>query len=393
VSNIADVSETVYEKSEEELECCNFNDLTVRLAPKKKSAPTAKTMTKPKKTTYFQLNTGEQAVLKKFVKSRRANSLELLRELSFRGLAVNRLTILAVFRKLYAQLTTMPPEKRKEMEKSGTSEAVVLALRLAEFPLLNQRIDVLSFKTMFRSEYDDLNDATDIITQTGTAIAHSKSLKQLLQIIVQAINQRLKDFASDEKVDFDEYERKGVPMHDILVFMGNNAATMQIIAEKILEKNLTISKMTIMGMDEANNISIPERILQPLKRLKKQFNNIRVFEEDLDIGEYIVDTNGKMNTLQSSVDEMEAQLRSASRYLCEEGEWADIKSGLKKFTILTMVDTFMKEWHATVSKVKKNLQKNARKGEKTMKKLIKATTKDRRRSLATASSAEEWDSD
>lgn len=393
MSNIADVAETVYEKSEEEPECCNFNDLSVRLAPKKKSKTNAFVPTVKKKK-YFQLNTGELAVLKKFVKSRRANSLDLLRELSFKGLALNRTTILAVFRKLYAQLTTMPPEKRKQMkEQQQKSESAVLALRLSKFPLLNKRIDVLAFKTMFSSEYDDLLEAADIITGVASSIANSRSLKQLLQIIVQAINQRLKDFALDEKVDFDKYERKGVPMHDILMFMGQNKLTMEIIAEKILESAIASSQLVIDGMEEAGHISIPERIIQPLKRLKTHFKKIISFREELELGVFIDETSSKMSTLEENVDRMELQLRSASQYLCESGEWANIKSGSESFTIITMVEAFTKRWHIIVNKVHKNLKKKPTRPEKTMKSLIEKTTLKRRKSLASMSSADEWDSE
>ena len=392
VSNIADVAETVYEKSEEEPECCNFNDLSVRLAPKKKSKTTA-FVPAVKKKKYFQLNTGELAVLKKFVKSRRANSLDLLRELSFKGLALNRTTILAVFRKLYAQLTTMPPEKRKQMKEDGKSESVVLALRLSKFPLLNKRIDVLAFKTMFSSEYDDLLEAADIITGVASSIANSRTLKQLLQIIVQAINQRLKDFASDEKVDFDKYERKGVPMHDILMFMGQNKLTMEIIAEKILESAIASSRLVIDGMEEAGHISIPERIIQPLKRLKTHFKKIISFREELELGVFIDETSSKMSILEESVDRMELQLRSASQYLCESGEWSNIKSGSESFTIITLVEAFTKRWHIIVNNVHKKLKKKPTKPEKTMKNLIEKTTLQRRKSLASMSSADEWDSD
>jgi len=393
VSNIADVAETVYEKSEQEQECCNFNDLSVHLAPKKKSTPTPRSPAVKKKT-YFQLNTGELAVLKKFVKSRRANSLDLLRELSFKGLALNRTTILAVFRKLYAQLTTMSPEKRKQMkEQQKKSESVDLALRLSKFPLLNKRIDVLAFKTMFSSEYDDLVEAANIITDVASSIANSKSLKQLLQIIVQAINQRLKDFASDEKVDFDKYERKGVPMHDILTFMGQNKLTMEIIAEKILEGSIASSRLDIDGMEEAGHISIPERIIQPLKRLKTHLKKIITFRDDLSIDGFVDETNSKMSTLETNVGQMELQLQSASQYLCESGEWSDIKSGSESFTIITMVEAFTKRWHVIVNKASKKLKKKSTRPEKTMKSLIEKTTLNRRKSLASMSSADEWDSE
>jgi len=146
VNSIKDVSETVYGQKED-IEKCDFNDLTFRLQPKKKKI--AKT-NKPqqKKVSFFKLNTGEQAVLKKFVKSRKANSLDLLRELSFDGLTLNRVTILSIFNKLKTQLMAIPKEKRHEISEDN-SEAAVLALRLSDFEDLPARIEVLTFKTFF----------------------------------------------------------------------------------------------------------------------------------------------------------------------------------------------------------------------------------------------------
>lgn len=150
----------------------------------------------------------------------------------------------------------------------------------------------------------------------------------------------------------------------------------------------------IIGMEEATHISIEERIILPFRRLKVQFRPIGAYKEELNIGDYIQETETKINTLQSSIDEMEVQLRSASRYLCESGEWSKIKSGQNTFTILTMVDAFVDKWHAIVTAVKADLVRKERSDQKQVRKMIeKQVINDRRRSLAAASSAEEWESD
>ena len=387
-----DVSETVYEKTDK-LECCDFKDLTVRLTPSK-TAPVTKKKPIEKKMIYFVLNTGEQAVLKKFVKSRLANSLALLRNLSFNGLSLNKKTILSIFRKLHEQLQAMPPEKRTKLDKEGKkSEAALLALRLAEFPLLVHRIDYLHFQTIFRTEYKDIIADAVVISNAAKNIYNSQTLKQLLQIIVQAINQRLKDFADDEKEDFKDYERAGVPIHDILTFIGQNKKAMDIIAEKVLDGRLNpLSRLSIFGIEQARSVSIVESVSQPLKNLKALFKKVLPAAKALDL--VVVETSKQLTVLETAVASMCEDLKVTSQYLGEVGEYLDIKSkgDDKPFTIIGIVDTFLKRWHLICSKVKKTRKKTRKKEEETIKALIKSTTSKRRMSTV-VSSADEWESD
>ena len=391
-----DVTETVYEKTDK-LECCDFNDLTVRLTPVKSSTPVKKKQ-EGKKTIYFALNTGEQAVLKKFVNSRQANSLELLRTLSFAGLSLNKKTILSIFRKLHSQLGAMTKDKRAKMDnESKKSEAIQLALRLSEFPLLVHRIDYLSFKTLFKTEYKDIIADAVVISNAAKNIYRSQTLKQLLQIIVQAINQRLKDFAKNDDLDFKDYERAGVPIHDILTFIGRNKKAMDIIAEKVLDGLLhPLSNIAIFGIEQARSVSIREGVLQPLKNLKVLFRNVKPAAEALKMD--ITKMKGELTVLESVVVEMSEDLKTTSQYLGEAGEYLEINSSgdTKPFTIIGIIDTFLIRWNDVCLKVKsarksREVQNNRGK-KKTITALIKSTTSKRRMSTA-ASSADDWESD
>ena len=71
---------------------------------------------------------------------------------------------------------------------------------------------------------------------------------------------------------------------------------MEIIAEKILEGSIASSRLDIDGMEEAGHISIPERIIQPLKRLKTHLKKIITFRDDLSIDGFVDETNSKMST-------------------------------------------------------------------------------------------------
>lgn len=393
------VSETVYEKTDK-LECCDFNDLTVRLIPVK-STPVKKKQQEKRTTIYFVLNTGEQAVLKKFVKSRKAMTFDLLHTLSFAGLSLNKKTILSIFRKLHTQLGAMSKDKRTNMDmESKKSETVQLALRLAEFPLLIHRIDYLSFQTIFKTEYKDIMTDIVVISNAATSIYHSQALKQLLQIIVQAINQRLKDFADEKVLDFKDYERAGVPIRDILTFIGQNKTTMDIIAEKVLDGVLNpLSNLSIFGIEQARSVSIQEGVIQPLKNIKILFNKVRPAATALNLN--ITKMSEDLTVLETKVAEMSEYLTTTSQYLGEDGEYLEINSkgdNGTKFTIISIVDTFLIRWNDVCSKVKSvrkshEVQKNRKKkDEKSIKALIKSTTSKRRKSTV-VSSTDEWDSD
>ena len=268
---------------------------------------------------------------------------------------------------------------------------------MSEFPLLVHRIDYLSFKTLFKTEYKDIIADAVVISNAAKNIYRSQTLKQLLQIIVQAINQRLKDFAKNDDLDFKDYERAGVPIHDILTFIGRNKKAMDIIAEKVLDGLLhPLSNIAIFGIEQARSVSIREGVLQPLKNLKVLFRNVKPAAEALKMD--ITKMKGELTVLESVVVEMSEDLKTTSQYLGEAGEYLEINSSgdTKPFTIIGIIDTFLIRWNDVCLKVKsarksREVQNNRGK-KKTITALIKSTTSKRRMSTA-ASSADDWESD
>ena len=337
------------------------------------------------------MNTGELAVLKKFVKSKRANSLDLLRELSFEGLSLNYNTVLTLFANLKTQYAAISPDNLPKLAKD-TSEAAILAARLSEFKDLSERIEVLTFKTFFLEEFEECLQVSKKISMAAKNVSESHSLRQLLHIIVQAINQRLKDFAQVEKLDFTNYKVHGVPMNEVLIFMKQNQVTMEIIAEKILQKGLTqLSGVTIPLLQDAVGISIAERLQQPLRTCRLKFKGIEILT-GLGIEDYVAQISKKIVSLETGVSTMESELSSLSQYLGETSNWAKIQSGSESFTILTMVDTFVKRWHEIVKKVSVKKAKNDSNNAK-LREMISRTSFKRRESLVYSSDDGGWESD
>ena len=387
VGKLDNISKTVYEK-DGEMKCCDFEDFTDRLVPKKKKTSQKKKEPSKKKKKYFQLNTGELAVLKKFVKNRKANSLNLLRNLDFGNLSLNRKTILSIFKKLYDQWKAMSVDKRTEMETDlPLSEESDLAIRLAEIPLLTERIAVLKFKELMRAEYNDIISSSRVVSNAADHIFSSGALKDVLQIIVQAINQRLKDFASKENVDFKQYKVLGIPAGQILVFMGQKRA-IELIAEKVLLSNLKIDSFKIVALNEACNIHLAERIFNPVKMLDNEFKKMVAISKKLDISDYLKKTSSDIGTMKSIVDEMGNDLRRASQYLGESDSFMEITAGSNKYSILDLVYAILKKWNETCTGVRKRMVTPPKKDTGKIKELLERSTA-RRRSVV-ADSEDDW---
>ena len=391
VANIEDVTETVFETPAGATRC-NFNDLTVLLESVRPSCLKVKPVSKKKCVKYFELETVEQSVLFKFMKSKNAVGLEILNKLTFDGLSLNKKTVLNIFRKLFQQLKSMPIEKKNKMLAEIKPDiAITLALRLKCVDHFEERLAVLSFKRLFKEEYDDIYKCVQVVHEAVQNIYESQSLKQLLQIIVQAINQRLKDFALFENEDFTEYERKGVPIHDILVFMSQNNKAMGIIAEKVIDGDFKISKLDIVGLEEAMNVSITERILQPARLLRNNFQKLVPYQDLIDLTLYVSDISAQLVVLEDAVNTMVTRLKLASQYLGENDEYLDIQAGSEKFTILTIVKTLLARWHVITSK-NANRRKNKQKGA-TASSIIKKQLQQRRSSIVEDSDSDGWESE
>ena len=312
----------------------------------------------------------------------------MLRELDFSGLSLNRKTILSIFEKLHGQIKAMSSERKKEMsENLPLSEDVDLAIRLTEIPLLQDRINVLKFKELLRSEYDDIINCANIVSNAADHILTTSTLKNLLQIIVQAINQRLKDFAKKENVDFDQYKVLGVPASDILTFMGQKKP-MEIIAEKTLMSGLVTENFKILGLNEACNIHLTERIYGPSKRLNNEFNKIKKVSKPLKLSKYIEEITDKLDTMQSIISQMSAYLRKASVYLGETESFMEINAGSKKYNIIELVDSILQKWRSICKEAIKNMKKKPKEDCETLKNIIEKSNA-RRRSMV-QHSEDDW---
>ena len=274
------------------------------------------------------------------------------------------------------------------MEKDlPLSEQSDLAIRLMEIPLLTERLEVLKFKELMRAEYSDIISSSRVVSNAADHIFSSTALKDVLQIIVQAINQRLKDFASKENVDFNQYKVLGVPAGEILVFMGQKRA-MEIIAEKVLMSGLEIDSLNIMALNEACNIHLAERIFNPVKMLDKEFKKMVTISKKIDIAEYLKKTSSDIGTMKSIVDEMGNDLRRASQYLGESDSFMEIAAGSNKYSILELVHAILKKWNETCADVRKKMGKPPKKESGEIKEMLERSTA-RRRSVV-ADSEDDW---
>ena len=232
------------------MECCDFEDLTARLSTKKLPQSRKKVDKKKKKKALFEFNSvGDEAAIRKF--SKRSNT-EFLQTLNLDSIENVNLK-LNLISKLWSQYKEKK-EKNKEWgrkvdEETPTEEAWTIVKELIRIPLLEERIQVLRFKQLLHHDLLSISHTMELIHTNIDHVYTSTKLKQLLRIIVQAINQRLKDFAETEKLDFKDYKRTGVPAHDIITFMTQKEP-MNIIAEKVLESGLELDTLDIYGLDQ-----------------------------------------------------------------------------------------------------------------------------------------------
>ena len=408
VNSLTNIKETVYERKEE-VGCCNFDDLSVKLAPKPRSKTTAPKKVAPKAIEYFELKIpGDYALIQKLNKDMRLSTLEFLRSLSLDDMNGKDPTpVLSFFEKLSSQFEKMPEKKKKSMlEANPNGIEVVLALRLAEIPSLRQRINILKFKYTFMTESLDITEFARIITKASDHVMTNEKLRQLLQIIVQAINQGIKDFAEKEKLSFAEYKMAGVPAHEILKFMDQKKV-MDIISDKVLHSSLKLEQISIPSLDLVKFVHISEKILNPLNRLKKTFKNISGIAEAMDIKEYIEETQDHLETIESFVESMQDDLKALSVYLGEGGEFLTIKDAKTKektYTILELVEALLTKWHDIASRAKvRMLKENEKKRRASQKEpdmdmhsLIKKTMKGRQKKTQSDDDDDDdddWDSD
>tara|TARA_B110001450_G_scaffold214095_1_gene206760 strand:- start:3880 stop:5091 length:1212 start_codon:yes stop_codon:yes gene_type:complete len=366
VNSLSNIKETVYERKEQ-VDCCNFDDLSAKLAPKKTSKRSTAKRVAPKATQYFDLKIpGDYAIIQKLNKDARLRTFEFLTSVSLDDMDGKDPTpLLSFFEKLSSQYKNMPESKKKSMlEDKPDGIEVVLARRLAEIPSLQQRIDTLKFKYAFISESADITEFARIVTKAADHIMDNDKLRQLLQIMVDAINQGIKDFAEKEKLSFDEYKMAGVPVHDILKFMSEDKV-MKIVSDKVLRSSLELQKITIPSLDLVKFVHIEDKILSPLNHLKKIFKKISGIVETIpSLIEYMDETREHLETIESFVESMQSDLRSLSVYLGESGEYLKIKDAKTKektYTVLELVEALLAKWHGIAAKAAERMRKEKKK--------------------------------
>ena len=358
VDSLKNIKETVFEGGGG-MECCDFEDLTARLSTKKLPVSRKKVDKKKKKKALFEFNSvGDEAAIRKFYK--RSNT-EFLQTLSLDGIENVNLT-LNLLTKLWSQYKEKKEKNkdwgRKVEEETPTEEAWTIVKELIQIPLLEERIQVLRFKHLLHYDLLSISHTIELIHTNIDHVYTSTKLKQLLRIIVQAINQRLKDFAESEKLDFKDYKRTGVPAHDIITFMTQKEP-MNIIAEKVLESGLELDTLDIYGLDQVRGDQITDKVLVPLKHLGEDFAKIKKLNlNKLGIGSYIKSASEQMLHLETKSEEMIQYLQKTSLYLGEDGNYLKIKDskGDIKYNIISLVQTITKLWYAACDRAKKIIQ-------------------------------------
>ena len=359
VDSLKNVKETVFEGSGV-MECCDFEDLTARLSTKKLPQSRKKVDKKKKKKALFEFNSvGDEAAIRKF--SKRSNT-EFLQTLNLDSIENVNLK-LNLISKLWSQYKEKK-EKNKEWgrkvdEETPTEEAWTIVKELIRIPLLEERIQVLRFKQLLHHDLLSISHTMELIHTNIDHVYTSTKLKQLLRIIVQAINQRLKDFAETEKLDFKDYKRTGVPAHDIITFMTQKEP-MNIIAEKVLESGLELDTLDIYGLDQVRGDEITDKVLVPLKHLGEDFAKIKKLNiNKLGIGLYIKSASEQLFHLETKSEEMIRYLQKTSLYLGENGNYLKIKDskGVDKYNIISLVQTITNLWYAACDRAGKIIQK------------------------------------
>jgi len=387
VHSLKDVKKTVFEGSD--LDCCDFEDLTARLSTKnpskKKTVPKKK-----KKKVLFEFNSvGDEAAIRKFCKH---SNIKFLQTLSLDGIENVNLT-LNLLSKLWSQYKKKKKEDKewgqKVEEETPTEEAWILVQELIQIPLIEERIQVLKFKHLLHHDFLSISHTIELIHTNIKHVYTSIKLKQLLQIIVQAINQRLKDFAETEKADFKDYERIGVPTHDIITFMTQKTP-MNIIAEKVLESGLDLDTLDLGGLDQVRGEQITDQVLVPLKRLGEEFAKIQKLK--INISNYIKSASEQLSSLETKSDAMVEYLQKTSLYLGEDGNYLKIKDskGAIKYNIISLVQTISKLWYAACKRAKKIIQQREKPESNKINEMMKQAMASRRSSL-TDNEARKWD--
>jgi hypothetical protein len=361
VDSLQTVKETVFEGSGV-MDCCDFEDLTERLSTKKlpESKKKVDKKKKKKKKALFEFNSvGDEAAIRKF--SKRSNT-EFLQTLNLDSIENVNLK-LNLISKLWSQYKEKK-EKNKEWgrkvdEETPTEEAWTIVKELIRIPLLEERIQVLRFKQLLHHDLLSISHTMELIHTNIDHVYTSTKLKQLLRIIVQAINQRLKDFAETEKLDFKDYKRTGVPAHDIITFMTQKEP-MNIIAEKVLESGLELDTLDIYGLDQVRGDQITDQVLVPLKHLGDDFAKIQKLNiNKLGLGPYIKSASEQLIHLETKSEEMIRYLQKTSMYLGENGNYLKIKDskGVDKYDIISLVQTITNLWYDACDRAKKIIQK------------------------------------
>lgn len=403
MNSLSNIKETVYERKEE-VDCCNFDDLSAKLAPKKTSNRSTAKRVIPKATQYFDLKIpGDYAIIQKLKKDERLHTFEFLTSVSLDDMNGKDPTpLLSFFEKLSSQYKNMSETKKKLMiEDNPNGIEVVLALRLAEIPSLQQRIDTLKFKYAFATESSDITEFARLVTKAADHVMDNDKLRQLLQIMVQAINQGIRDFAEKEKLSFDEYKMAGVPLHDILKFMSEDKV-MKIVSDKVLRSSLELQKITIPSLDLVKFVHIEDKILSPLNHLEKVFKQISGIVETIpSLTEYMEETREHLETIESFVESMQGDLRALSVYLGESGEYLkiqDVKSKDKTYTILELVEVLLKKWHGIAAKAAERMRKEKKKRaqqqpDTDIHSVMEKAMRGRKRGTQGDDDDEDWDSD
>ena len=358
VNSLENIKATVFEGGGV-MECCDFEDLTERLSIKKLPESKKKVAKKKKKALFEFSSVGDEAAIRKFYK--RSNT-EFLQTLSLDGIENVNLT-LNLLSKLWSQYKKKKKENKewgqKVEEETPTEEAWIIVKELMQIPLLEERIQVLRFKHLLYHDFLSISQTIELIHTNVDHVYTSTKLKKLLQIIVQAINQRLKDFAETEKLNFKDYKRTGVPAHDIITFMTQKEP-MDIIAEKVLESGLGLDTLDIYGLDQVRGDQITDKVLVPLKHLREEFVKIQKLNIDkLGIGLYMKMSSDQLLHLEIHSEEMIQYLQKTSLYLGENGNYLKIKDskGNDKYNIISLVQTIANLWYAACDRAKKIIQK------------------------------------
>ena len=359
------------------MNCCDFEDLTELLAPKKtsKSIVKKKTVTKKEKLFVFA-HYSEDAPVQKFVKDSSTGFLETLELDGIENVSWNLGVVTKVWNYYKEHKKNKAwMDKFEDETITPTEDAWVLVRELVKIDMLDDRLKILRFKQLLRTEYKDLWHTIEHIRRTMDHVYTSIKLKKLLQIIVQAINQRLRDFATKESQPFANYERIGVPAHDIIKFMDQKKP-MDIITEKILGSNLDLDPLDIFGLDTVRGDYIENKVFASLNRLQTNFKAIKgekdahanwkpgktgIDCEKLDTCEYMSQASEKLDQLSTAAEEMTKYLTKTSFYLGEGGEYKAIRvDSSTEYDIITLVQKISSKWKVCCVRVKKILRAKAR---------------------------------